>query len=338
MSNGRLDYRNTVVGPVQLDQAARALQDHAAAEGGARPRDLGDFGVNLPTSTRAARASSTRSTSCTPGGRVYEGELWPHNSVRSLSYPGGIRTHFYQVSSMGRSPVDLSIGTFATRPGHLLCRFPDLYDYGKRDGDFEKSAGIGVYCLMGSGNHLGQGRAPAAISGYLRDLVGWPDEVVPLDPGEHELRQGDYAPRPPLQPDRAPQRVLRRREPLARSGTDASLPSSGLAVFHCDTLGLERVGGRDPRAPLPARPGPGRRPPRPRDQPQHRRRGRPVRRGVGRRRRLARHDPLVAALGRDRLGADDLGRRGPRAGRAPPRRRSAPSPGATAAGEVRPTC
>jgi subtilisin-like proprotein convertase family protein len=132
--------------------------------------------------------------------------------------------------------VDLSIGTFAHETGHLLCRFPDLYDYGKEDGDFEKSAGVGVYCLMGSGNHLGQGRAPAAISGYLRDLVGWPDETVPLDPGEHELRQGDYTRVHRFSPlGRVNEYFI--VENRSRVGTDASLPSSGLAVFHCDTLG-----------------------------------------------------------------------------------------------------
>jgi M6 family metalloprotease-like protein len=235
MSNGRLDYRNTVVGPVQLSKPLEhykttlllreALDLALSAEG----VDLAHFdsrGEGIVDAINVMYAGRT----------VYEGELWPHNSVRALSYPGGIRTHFYQVSSMGRSPVDLSIGTFAHETGHLLCRFPDLYDYGKEDGDFEKSAGVGVYCLMGSGNHLGQGRAPAAISAYLRDLVGWPDEVVPLDPGEHAIQQGDY-------------RRVHRFSPLgrlneyfivenrSRVGTDASLPSSGLAVFHCDTLG-----------------------------------------------------------------------------------------------------
>ena len=55
---------------------------------------------------------------------------------------------------MGRSADDLSIGTFCHENGHLLCRFPDMYDYGERDGDTVESAGIGGYCLMGSGNHL----------------------------------------------------------------------------------------------------------------------------------------------------------------------------------------
>lgn len=65
-------------------------------------------------------------------------------------------------------------------PGHLLCRFPDMYDYGRRDGDFEESHGIGVYCLMGSGNHLNRGRTPSPVCGYLRDLIGWADNQVIL--------------------------------------------------------------------------------------------------------------------------------------------------------------
>ncbi len=235
MSNGRLDYRNTVVGPVQLSQPLEHYKttplmkealDLAIAAHGVDLADFDSRGEGIVDAINLMYAGRT----------LYEGELWPHNSVRTISYPGGIRTHFYQISSMGRSPVDLSIGTFAHESGHLLCRFPDLYDYGKRDGDFEKSAGIGVFCLMGSGNHLGQGRAPAAISGFLRDLVGWPDEVVPLDPGEHELRQGDYGRVHRFSPTgRLNEYFI--VENRSRIGTDASLPSSGLAVFHCDTLG-----------------------------------------------------------------------------------------------------
>jgi hypothetical protein len=33
-------------------------------------------------------------------------------------------------------------------------RHPDLYDYGKRDGDNKDSNGMGMLCLMSSGSHL----------------------------------------------------------------------------------------------------------------------------------------------------------------------------------------
>jgi M6 family metalloprotease-like protein len=48
------------------------------------------------------------------------------------------------LTGLGRQKVDLSIGTFCHESGHLLCRFPDMYDYGQRDGDFEKSQGTGL--------------------------------------------------------------------------------------------------------------------------------------------------------------------------------------------------
>jgi M6 family metalloprotease-like protein len=236
MSNGHLDYRNSVVGPVQL---AKPLAHYTTTPLMKEALDLAvsAFGVDLSDFDSRGEGIVDAINLMYAGRTVYEGELWPHNSVRRITYPGGIRTHFYQVSSMGRSPIDLSIGTFSHESGHLLCRFPDLYDYGERDGDFEKSAGVGVYCLMGSGNHLGQGRAPAAISGYLRDLAGWPDEVVALDPGEHELRQGDYRRVHRFTPTGRLNEyfVVENR---SRLGSDASLPSSGLAVFHCDTLGF----------------------------------------------------------------------------------------------------
>ena len=75
------------------------------------------------------------------------------------------------------------------------------------------SAGMGVYAFMGSRNHLGQGRAPAAISAYLRDLVDWPNQAVPLNPGRGPT--GRLSPHPQVQTGRPGERVLHDREPLA---------------------------------------------------------------------------------------------------------------------------
>ena len=69
--------------------------------------------------------------------------LWPHQF--HLSNPIDIGSGYvvdYQITNMGE---ELVIGTFCHETGHLLCRFPDLYDT-----NF-KSAGTGVYCLMGLG-------------------------------------------------------------------------------------------------------------------------------------------------------------------------------------------
>ena len=74
----------------------------------------------------------------------------------------------------------------------MLCRFPDLYDYGKRDGDFEKSAGMGRYCAMSSGSHLGRGKTPSPICAYTRDLAGWCETVEINDSRQYQVDHGDY--------------------------------------------------------------------------------------------------------------------------------------------------
>jgi hypothetical protein len=171
------------------------------------------------------------------GQTQYDGELWPHNFVIDLRY-GNISTNLYLLTSAGRTASDLSIGTFCHENGHLLCRFPDMYDYGavNREGDGVKSAGIGSYCLMGSGNHLNFGRTPSPVCAYLRDLVGWCDrEIVLNGAAQVEAVNGDY------------NTVLRYNsgapneyfivENRSKLGLDQHLPSRGLAIYHCDILG-----------------------------------------------------------------------------------------------------
>jgi subtilisin-like proprotein convertase family protein len=89
---------------------------------------------------------------------------------------------------------------------------------------------------MGSGNHLDSGRTPAPVCAYLRDLVGWCDTEIVLNTASDVLAvHGDY------------DTVLKYRsatpneyfivENRAKLGLDKHLPSSGLAIYHCDTLG-----------------------------------------------------------------------------------------------------
>lgn len=63
---------------------------------------------------------------------------------------------YFRIVSAGRldCPADLSTGTLCDQNGALLCRFPDMHDYGDVNRDGAKSAGIGSHRLMGSGNHL----------------------------------------------------------------------------------------------------------------------------------------------------------------------------------------
>ncbi len=233
VSNGRLDYTNTVVGPFTLSRnrqfyVNQLLVEEALQLAVAAGLDLSQFDSRREGIIDALNVLYA-------GQSVYQGDLWPHNYTIDLRV-GGLRTHFYLLTGLGRSPSELTIGTFCHENGHLLCRFPDMYDYGERDGDTQDSAGIGYYCLMGAGNHLGSGLSPAPVCAYLRDLAGWCDTVVDLNaPGEYEARHGDYG------------TVMKYRtgnpneyfvvENRSRLGLDRACPSSGLAVYHCDVLG-----------------------------------------------------------------------------------------------------
>lgn len=234
MSNGKLDYSNLVVGPIKLRQNQRYYVQNLLCQE-ALDRVVNELRIDL-SQFDSRREGYVDALSFMYAGRtLYEGNLWPHNSELSLSY-NGIKVRGYTIQSLGRQRVDLSIGTFCHESGHLLCRFPDLYDYGSRDGDSEKSSGMGFYCLMSAGNHLNNGRTPAPICAYLRDLVGWCDREIRLNaPGTYEVKQGDYGTLMKYETHRPNEYFI--VENRTRQGLDAYIPSSGLAIYHCDTLG-----------------------------------------------------------------------------------------------------
>lgn len=234
MSNGKLDYSNVVVGPIKLSQPQRYyIQNLLCQE--ALDKAVRELNLDLSQFDSRHEGVADAVSFMYAGRTLYEGNLWPHNSELNLNY-NGIRVNYYTIQSLGRQRVDLSIGTFCHESGHLLCRFPDLYDYGQRDGDFENSSGLGYYCLMSAGNHLNNGRTPAPICGYLRDLVGWCDREIRLNaPNSYDAKHGDYGTVLKYETRRANEYFI--VENHSQLGLDAYLPSSGLAVYHCDTLG-----------------------------------------------------------------------------------------------------
>ncbi|MEI8004283.1 MAG: M6 family metalloprotease domain-containing protein, partial [Methanothrix sp.] len=233
MSSGKLDYTNEVVGPVTLSRNRQYYAENLlvrealdlAVKAGLTLEKFDSQGVGVVDAMSFLYAGQTQ----------YSGELWPHNYSIDLQYKNML-TKLYMLSSMGRSKEDLSIGTFCHESGHMLCRWPDLYDYGNRDGDFEKSAGLGYYCLMSAGNHNDNGRTPAPVCAFLRNLVGWCDKTVRLNqPGRYQADHGDYAAVMIYETGKINEYFL--VENRSRIDLDASLPASGLAVYHCDTLG-----------------------------------------------------------------------------------------------------
>jgi len=233
MSSGKLDYTSEVVGPITLSRPRQYYTENLlvkealdlSVKGGLELEKFDSRKVGVVDAMSFLYAGQTQ----------YLGELWPHNYFIDLQYKD-MKTYFYMLSSMGRSKEDLSIGTFCHESGHMLCRWPDLYDYGNRDGDFEKSAGLGYFCLMSAGNHNDEGRTPAPVCAFLRNLVGWCDKTVRLNqPGQYQADHGDYGTAMIYETGKINEYFLVEN----RSGIDldASLPAGGLAVYHCDTLG-----------------------------------------------------------------------------------------------------
>ncbi|WDP90735.1 MAG: M6 family metalloprotease domain-containing protein [Desulfobacter sp.] len=235
ISSNRLEYTNAVVGPVRLSKnRTHYIQTPLMEE--ALNIAINDFGVDLSRFDCRQRGVVDAVNFLYAGQTLYQNWLWPHNHVMNYSH-NGMRCNLYTIQSLGRRPVDMKIGTFCHEAGHLICRFPDLYDYGKRDGDTDPSAGLGAYCLMSSGSHLNQGRSPAPVCGYLRHLAGWADnEILINTPGRFQARHGDYNTiHKYLVSDKPNEYFI--VENRSRLNLDSHCKSSGLAVYHCDTQG-----------------------------------------------------------------------------------------------------
>ncbi len=150
--------------------------------------------------------------------------LWPHAwtlNPRIALLPGKWAAD-YQVTALGN---ELSLGTFCHENGHMLCDYPDLYDYQSQ------SAGVGGFCLMCAS---ADEKNPPQISAYLKRAAGWAGGVtalahhqtVNLDAAGNQFaifgkNNGEYF-------------LVENR---VRAGRDAAIPDAGLAIWHIDELG-----------------------------------------------------------------------------------------------------
>ncbi|MCB1678983.1 MAG: M6 family metalloprotease domain-containing protein [Halioglobus sp.] len=152
--------------------------------------------------------------------------LWPHawHLANPVQVAQGKSLFDYQFTDLSQQ---LTLGTFCHENGHMLCDYPDLYDYGGESG------GAGAYCLMCAGGNINE-RNPTNISAYLKRLSGWASSVisiqqnqtVSLHAGNNEFafyakNTGEYF-------------IVENRAKTAR---DAALPDEGLAIWHVDEDG-----------------------------------------------------------------------------------------------------
>ncbi|MFY9511512.1 MAG: M6 family metalloprotease domain-containing protein, partial [Rubrivivax sp.] len=152
--------------------------------------------------------------------------LWPHASRldSALALRPGVSAFDYQITAMG---PELSLGTFCHENGHMLCEYPDLYDYGG------ESSGVGAYCLMCAGANIDE-KNPPQISAYLKRLSGWANSVTTLADGQQlnlPANGNDFA---MYARNSREYFIVENRH---RSGRDAALPGQGLVVWHVDEDG-----------------------------------------------------------------------------------------------------
>jgi M6 family metalloprotease-like protein len=152
--------------------------------------------------------------------------LWPHAFHLQTPYTltPGKRSFDYQITDMTDA---LSLGTFCHENGHMVCDFPDLYDYGY------ESAGVGMFCLMCAGPNADE-QNPPHVNAYLKFKAGWALGMTRMTAGLagqcvagsnqfffHRKGPTEYY-------------IIENRQ---KHGRDAALPGSGIAIWRIDELG-----------------------------------------------------------------------------------------------------
>lgn len=143
-----------------------------------------DFDFTSLTTDADGNALATNIFFAGPDSGVWAQGLWPHQwslaapvEVGTVDKPVAIFN--YQITNIEDDrPV---IGTFIHENGHLILNYPDLYSY------VNQGEGVGRHCLMGSGNYQNDGKTPAPLNAYFKDIVGWAN-VSELTPFDYETR------------------------------------------------------------------------------------------------------------------------------------------------------
>ena len=150
--------------------------------------------------------------------------LWPHSYHLLTPYPlaSGRNSYDYQITDM---TDELSLGTFCHENGHMICDFPDLYDYGY------ESAGIGDFCLMCAS---GDDKNPTQVNAYLKYRAGWASSLTKIKKGLNATANAGANQFFIHSKSATEYFILENRYQVAR---DKSLPASGLAIWHIDELG-----------------------------------------------------------------------------------------------------
>lgn len=232
VSNRNLEYTNYVT------EYYTALNDKSYYDNcdGGRARELlgealnwlDDQGYDFSILSRNESNEITALNVFYAGGRDcgWSNGLWPHSgSYTGFTSSSGIKSRKYQITNIGTS---LRLGTFCHENGHMICGWPDLYDYGG------ESRGVGGYCVMATSG----GKNPRPPNPYLRDLKGWETIIDVTDdaPGTLRTHQANsFTTYRYSHPTNSREFFL--VESRLKTGRHASIPDEGLLIWHIDEDG-----------------------------------------------------------------------------------------------------
>jgi M6 family metalloprotease-like protein len=233
VSDGKLRYTN-VVTAYYTSQHPRAHYTDPAIPYGTRARELiiealdslvaGGFDFSVLSSDSGNFVYALSVFYAGPRVNNWSEGLWPHSWALATPYNASPTKQFsdYQITDMG---TQLTLRTFCHENGHMVCDFPDLYDYGG------EGNGVGHYCLMCFG---GSNTNPTQVDAYLKHIAGWTSKSTILTPAMtavvaagsndfliHKRNATEYF-------------IMENRQ---QSGRDTALPDAGLAIWHVDELG-----------------------------------------------------------------------------------------------------
>lgn len=168
--------------------------------------------------------------------------IWPHTSYLSSNYYYGDGDGKVQVGT--NLYVDLyacgaeldgddklgGIGTMCHEYSHCLG-YPDFYDT-----DYSDGQGMGYWDLMDTGSYNGDAFQPAGYTGYERWMAGWkePIELGAEDRSITNMKSLQNGGEFYIIYNKGHENEFFLLENRQFEGWDASLPSAGLLIIHCD--------------------------------------------------------------------------------------------------------
>lgn len=235
VSDGKLSYKNLVAAYYRAAHPRTYYTDPAISYG-TRAQEL----IREALNSLVAAGFDFSSLTADAGGYIkalsvfYAGVrsnawsegLWPHSWALASPYVLSATRRFsdYQITDLGNQ---LTLRTFCHENGHMVCDFPDLYDYDS----VGVGLGVGHYSLMCYG---GNDKNPTQVDAYLKHAAGWSSAATTMASGQsYTIAAGrnEFL----LHPRSATEYfIVENRE---QAGRDASLPDSGVAIWHVDTTG-----------------------------------------------------------------------------------------------------